>query len=676
LSDRLSYFLVVLVLLGAAVWRIDNLTGLPPGLHPDEVTEIRLIETARRGRIEVFYDISGIGYEGLYPAINAAVTSALGGGVIGYRIVGVLAGFLSISLLYAVGKRLFGALAGLMAAALMSLSLFPALLARSISPESFVPLFITALLLAITRSFPVYGLRTRHEPKTVAFAALGALLGLGFYLHPAAYPAALMALSFVVVIVLARGLPGRRPLSRRTLSFTWFALVILIVIATPYLIAVLGSPTLGGGRWVFDGGWTLDSILRGLSGLVFVGDSNVAYNLPARPMFDLISGVFILIGLAAAARFWRQPRFLLALLAFAALLPVALVTPDSPDFARFAAVLPVLALLFGLGVTTLINSLPARVRLPVGLFGLVGLLGFNLIWTGRDLFTVYPADPLVREVHNARIGEIARYLDRTVEHIPTVMCVRRLAAPGGLEPLTEAQRIALMIHRSPNFLRYADCGITLVLPEGGERGQLILLEAGGLERVTPFARAWVEGGDFVPLSDDVTDAVIRLDTAEALAARIGALTTTAPVGFAPEAPGESPIAAPPLRLGENVTFLGYDRSWGETHRAGDVVPVVTYWRIDGVIPPDLTFFTHVLADPAAAPAAQSDTIGVLAATLRPRDVVVHTAYIQLPWTIGGGRYLVSTGAYRAEDRRRLEVFEGDPPIPRGTRLFIGDFLIE
>ncbi|OYT68413.1 MAG: hypothetical protein CFK52_15075, partial [Chloracidobacterium sp. CP2_5A] len=113
------------------------------------------------------------GYEGLYPAISAALTSVIGGGVIGYRMVGVLAGFLSISLLYAVGKRLFGALAGLMAAALMSLSLFPALLARSISPDSFVPLFITALLLALARSFPVYGLRTRHEPKTIAFAALG-----------------------------------------------------------------------------------------------------------------------------------------------------------------------------------------------------------------------------------------------------------------------------------------------------------------------------------------------------------------------------------------------------------------------------------------------------------------------------------------------------------------------
>jgi hypothetical protein len=95
----------VLVLLGAAVWRMNSLTEVPPGLHPDEVTEIRLIETARRGRIEVFYDIGGAGYEGLYPAISAAVTSALGGGVIGYRMVGVLAGFLSIALLYAVGKR-------------------------------------------------------------------------------------------------------------------------------------------------------------------------------------------------------------------------------------------------------------------------------------------------------------------------------------------------------------------------------------------------------------------------------------------------------------------------------------------------------------------------------------------------------------------------------------------
>jgi hypothetical protein len=677
LSDRLSYLLVVIVFLGAAVLRLSSLTTLPPGLAPGELNEIRLIETARQGRVEVYYTLDNAGHEGLYAAVVAAVTSVLGVGQTGYRITSVFAGLLALALLYAVGKRLFGALAGLSAAALMALGLFPSLLARSIQPEAFVPLFVTALLLALARSLPVYGLRTHHEPKTIPFAALGLLLGVGFYLHPVAYPASVMALGFIVLVLLARGLPGRRPLSRRTLSYTWFALVVLLVAATPYLIATLGEPHLSGSRRVFEEGWTPQSILDGLGGVIFVGDARPTLNLPGRPLFDLASGLVMGVGLLAALRFWRQPRCLLLLIGLAALLPVALLTPRAPDFSRFAALLPIMALLFGLGVSTLINSLPKALRLGVGVAGLVGLLAFNVGWTGRDLLVDYPAAPVVRETYQARLSEIARYLDRTIDQMPTVICSPTVRPPGGGSPLTETQIIALMMHRSTATVRYADCGTSLVLPEGGERGQVVLTQPGGLDRVSATVRFWLERGSFWWDGAIPPDAVVMLNAADALADRIGAFTTTAPAAFAPEAPGGQAVSAPPLRFGENVTFLGYERSWGEQYRPGDTVPIVTYWRIDGDIPPDLILFAHFQSDPGAAPVAQLDGIGVLPASLRPRDVLVQTSFVQLPWTTAPGTYLISLGAFRSSDERRLDVFDGEgaSAVPRGTRVFIGDFRV-
>ncbi|MDZ4766836.1 MAG: glycosyltransferase family 39 protein [Chloroflexota bacterium] len=681
MSDRLSYLLVVILFLFAAVWRMASVTSLPPGLHPDEITEIRLIETARAGRIEVYYSVDGVGHEGLPATLIAAVSSLLGVGVTGYRIAAIFAGMLSVALLYAVGKRMFGALAALAAAGLMALGMFPALLARSISAEAFVPLFITATLLALARSLPVYGLRTRHEPKTIPFAALGLLLGLGFYLHPVAYPTALMALIFIAFVIVARRLPGRRPLSRRTLSYTWFALVVLIVVGMPYLIATLGQPTLSGARRIFNGGWTVESVINALGGLIFVGDSSPHFNLPARPMFDLISGIVILVGILTALRFGRQPRCLLLLIALALLLPIGLIAPDSPDFARFAGVLPILALLFGLGVTTLINSVPYKARLRAGVVGLVGLLAFNVGWTGRDLLIVYPANAVVREVNNARLGQIARHLDRTVETTPTVICESNLRPPSSAARLSDAQLIALMMHRptatARYTIRYADCGAALILPDGGERGQIIVPQAGGAQRVTPILRGWIDQDAALSDGDLPPDVVFGLDgTAATLADRIGAFTTTAPIAFAPEAPGVEPLSAPPIRFGENVTFLGYERAWNAVQRPGDIVPVVTYWRVDGVVPSDLILFTHILGDPGAAPVAQSDAISVIPAALQPRDVFIQIGFIQLPFTLPAGTYLISIGGFHGDDQRRLDVFDPATSAPRGARLFIGDFRVE
>lgn len=681
MSDRLSYLFVVIVFLFAAVWRMANVTALPPGLHPDEITAIRLIETARAGQIEVYYNVGGTGYEGLPAALVAAITSLLGVGTTGYRITSIFAGMLSVALVYAVSKRMFGALAALAAAGLLGIGMFPALLARAISPESFVPLFVTAILLALARSLPVYGLRTRHEPKTIPFAALGLLLGLGFYLHPAAYPTAILALIFIVFVILARGLPGRRPLSRRTLSYTWFALVVLIVVVMPYLIATLGQPELSGARRIFEGGWTLQSVIDALGGLIFVGDGDPHYNLPARPLFDLISGIVILVGVLAAVRYVRQPRCLLLLIGLALLFPLGLIAPNSPQFERFAAVLPILALLFGLGVTTLINTIPARLRLRAGVVGLVSLFAFNVVWTGRDLFVIYPNDATVRAADNAQLNQLARHLDRTVETTPTVICEPNLRAPATAPRLSDSQIIALMMHRptatTRYTIRYADCGSALILPDGGERGQIIVPQAGGAQSVTPILRDWlIEGAS--PINGDLPlQGAYQVDRAAArLADRIGAFTTTAPVAFAPESPGGQTLSAPPLRFGENVTFLGYERAWATAHRPGDIVPVVTYWRIDGLVPPDLTLFTHILSDPGAAPVAQSDGIGVIPAALQPRDVFIHISFIQLPFTLPPSTYLISIGAVADAGGRRLEVFDPLTNVPRGARVFIGDFRVQ
>ncbi|MCS7070691.1 MAG: hypothetical protein NZM00_04245, partial [Anaerolinea sp.] len=106
MSDRISYLFVVIFLLAAAGLRLWSLNSLPAGLSADEITQARIIETARLGRVELLYDIDRTGYEGLYGVLVSASTALTGPGQIGYRLPSVFAGLLLLAQIYALGKRL------------------------------------------------------------------------------------------------------------------------------------------------------------------------------------------------------------------------------------------------------------------------------------------------------------------------------------------------------------------------------------------------------------------------------------------------------------------------------------------------------------------------------------------------------------------------------------------
>jgi 4-amino-4-deoxy-L-arabinose transferase-like glycosyltransferase len=672
LSNRSSFALAVLILLLAMFLRFFGLATLPPGFHGDEVDNIRIAETVRTGRVEVFYNLHGEGREGLYQMMVTGVTSVTGGGLIGYRILSVWAGLLTVSLLYALGKRMFGPLAGLAASALLAVGMLPIILSRTVGPDVILVLYVTAVLLALAQGLPISRDKPHHEPGTAPFAALGLLLGLGFYVHPASFTVTLMSMLYIAYSVITR-----QPMSRRTVSYTWFAVVVMIVVATPYLISSLQSPELGGAARLFETESSADqtplqAILRGLSGIFFLGDANPVRNLPERPLFDLVSGLLLAIGLIVAIRYWRKPRFMLILIAVAMLAPVALLSDNSPNFLSFAPLLPVLALLFGLGVSTISSSLGSQLR-PLAIIGLLGLLGFNLYWTAKDLFESWPQDTAMQQAYHARLAGIAHYVDGTGA-TPTVICTPTLRPTPGARALTNPQLLALMMHNQRMPIRYADCGIGLVLTQGGEREQVVLLEPDALANIHPYLRRWLDQGELIDAPDVPQHAIVVIDDVSIeLADTIGRFTTTAPVAYAPEAPGGSETAAPPIRLGGNISFLGYERTLDHPYAPGDVVPVITYWRVDGIVPTDLTLFTHALSDPTVI-AVQRDIISVLPEQLANRDVFIQVTFLQLPFSMPEGTYRVSIGAYEDNTDVRLNVFDGEEP--RGTRLFIGQFVVE
>jgi len=665
LSNRLSYAITVVILLFAAILRLWDLTTLPPGLNEGEILDLRITETVREGRLELLYDVGGEGRESGYGIALAATTSATGAGLLGYRIFSAWIGMITLALVYALGTRLFGTLAGVAATALLAVNMAHTILTRSISPDMLLPLFVTAVLLALARSLPVYGSRPYREPKATPFASLGLLLGIGFYIHPLNFIIVLMSMAFIAYMVL-----NGRSMTRRTISFTWFAVVVMIVFATPYLIASLQAPELSGANRVLQiSPRVLTAFLSGLNGLFIQGDLSAVHNLPGRPLLDLVSGLFLVIGLIAALRSWRQSRFVLVLLAILFLTPTALAANVGPDFPALAGLLPVLALLFGLGVSTLYHSLPTRAGRWIGALGLVTLVLFNMQWTVRDLFSNWRDLPGMRAAYDSRIGELAHYIDTTPADLPTVICTEDVFPDSSALELSAPLKLALMLQRPSTSLRYANCREALILSSAGERERIIFLDPNGYEAFNPYLREWLDQGEIVERAHLPERSVILLDVANQLADRVGAFTTTAPVAFAPESPGANRVTAPPIRLGGNVAFLGYDHIWADQYRPGDLVPILTYWRVDGTPPPDLRLFTHILADPGARPVAQTDPRSIRPDRMVARDIWLQVSYIQLPFALRTGTYSISIGAYEDNTDTRLTVFEGEQA--RGTRVFIG-----
>lgn len=594
----------------------------------------------------------------------SASTLVTGTGLLGYRILSVFMGMITLAVMYAFAKRLFGSAAGIATTAFLGVNMFPVILSRSIIPETLLPITVTGLMLAIVQSFPIYREKVNQHVQAASFAAMGVLIGLSFYLHPSGYIIALYGMIFIGYMIVAR-----RPFSRRELSFTWFALVILIILVTPYLMSTLQEPNFSGANRLFNlrGESLGEAIVDGFSGLFLIGDQNPTINLPNRPLIDLGSGLLVALGFVTTLVRWREPRFTLILLGLLLCIPTVLFESDSPNFIAWSLILPFLAVLFAVGIVVIFNGL-AKNRRWIGWIALILLVGFNLQWTMRDLFSNWGQTEAMQTAYDSRLGNIATYIDHTSADTELVICTPSLRPALNAVTITDAQKLALMIHRQTDTLRYVDCGSGFIFTYGGGPQQVIMLQPDGLSHVFPYVRNWIARGTLLNVPSLPPNTVIQLDVQDQLADQVGRFQTTAPIVLAEDVGGEVTVAAPPISFGNVLTYLGDERDWSSNRNPGDVIPVITYWRIDDTVPDDLRIFTHLLSDPRVI-AIQTDTISVIPAFLQPRDIFIQVAFLQLPYTMPQGEYTLSIGTYRDTSSERLDVnYEGNL---RGNRIFLG-----
>ena len=258
--SRLSYAVAVLLLLLSALLRMTDLAVVPQGISDHEIINMRLVDNVGQGDIRVFYPGENGGREGLYHVVVAFVTAFTGEGTIGYRILSVWLSLLSIAMVYTLARHLFNPVAALMAMGMLAVNLSNNLLARTISSDAVVIFLISATMLALSRAMPVYRSTRAVTANIIAFAALGALMGISFYMHPSSLFIALASMVYIAYLLFAYN-----AMLRQRRSYIGFALLIMLIIAIPYLISSINLPQYAAAqRLVQDTDGLLRSVIAGL----------------------------------------------------------------------------------------------------------------------------------------------------------------------------------------------------------------------------------------------------------------------------------------------------------------------------------------------------------------------------------------------------------------------------
>lgn len=667
MNNRVGFQLTIALLLLATIFRASRLPTYPPGISLAEAVDTQIVEFARFGQIEVIYDLGTEGREGMYHLAVSALTAFVGDHPFGYRLLSLYASLLTLACLYAFTRRLFGVPLALFSTTWLAFLLWHMVVARLISRDTLLPLISIATLLSLSRTVPIYK-HAKIFSNSIPFGVLGLLLGISFYIHPAQIFILLGIVSFMLYMLLTR-----QPMSRRTLGYFSFTVIIATVLAIPYITSSVRRDDINMvsriNRKLAEAqseGW-LSTVGDNLLGFIWRGDADLAHNLPNQPLMDPISAVLLLIGITYAVRKHRQPRYVVLLVMGAWQLPILLGIPNSPNFLGNLALLPLLAIFVGLGIKQIYKATPplqlSRMWWAVSLF-MAGMV----LW-GSGSMARWIKDERLAPYYHARELRLAQHLDATDQTLNTVICVDELAEnPYWLDNLNKPiTRITLMMDSPSPRIRYADCRQAMIFTDGGNRQQVAFSQT-GVAAVHPIFQDWLAQGEAI--SEDV----IIMDIPTRIEDEIGRLTTTAPSGYAPESPGGVEAVQLPSSFGNNITFLGYIKEPQETYKPGETVTLTTFWRVDSdILSKDLTLFAHMLFD-AETVVSNQDILSVSAIPLENRDIVMQLFFLQIPKGLPDGRYQTSIGAYIQGSGERIPVLRDG--VEWGTRLFLHEVVVE
>ncbi|MCC6904865.1 MAG: hypothetical protein IT326_03415 [Anaerolineae bacterium] len=652
------------LLLIGAIFRIVSLGSVPAGMLPEELYNAQVGSSLLQGNFSLIYT-DGIGsLQAAYPALLALNRAIFGSGLILWRMPSVWVGMLVLSLTFRVAHRLSGPRLALAALALMAVAPWPVWLSRSMLHAMLAPLAGPIVLYLTLTALQA----RRASAANMWFTLLGMALAAAQYLHGTSWALIVMVAGMVAYHVLI----SRGSLRRIALNLAYVC-ALVTVLCLPLIIYLLYASLNPAGLLPVRTGPPAEipgRVLVIVTGFILSTPTPTVEALPGMLIMGPLGALIFVIGLGFAGARWRKAEngFLLIWL-LGGVAPV-LLYPATPDFHVTGLVLPAVVIVCAIGLDVAVRLAASRVSttraglrwiVSAGIATLVILISGG--WTFREMFAADRAE-MVTQAYQGRLAALARYLDTSRDPSPIALC--SIPVDTRLNPyaLAERETLAYFMHRQALPIRTFDCTSSVVLTS--QRGEQRLIFPKGYYASLPGPLlGWVQNARDEAVPGLGYGVILRLDPAELLAEHTVGALMEAPVSTPPEAGGGVALTLP-VAFSENMTFLGYEIPRARV-RPGEILGVLTYWRVDGPLPPGVIQFTHLLSNPVLV-LAQADLFSAQTETLAGGDVVVQYTRVVVPAGATDGRYTLSVGLYTTTDNRRLSV----EPLtsPAVTRLFL------
>lgn len=479
---------LLLLLFVAAAFRLWRLEAIPPGLFGDEAVDGLDALDVLAGRLQVFFP-ANYGREGLHMFLVAFSFLVFGVNEFSLRLPSVIAGLVTVPLTYRLGKELLrhtpleNTPVPLLSAAFLATSFWHVHFSRFGVRGVFTPLMNALAFWAFWRGV------NRRDARWLVGA--GVALGINLYFYTAARLVPIFLALYLALEWWMNRRARRSPILRSQFLGITALYATAAVIFVPLLVYFVQHPgtftaraseVFVGNPRVSEGNPVIKSLLALFASVLqfFVaglGDRDWFYNLPGRPVFDVVSGALAIIGVLVLLQQWRDRRYLFLLLWWPVMLiPSVLAVDRIPALPRALGVLPGLYFFPAIGAWQLVERARARLSRrdqrqaialalagPLILHATVNWWGYFISW-GRSAgaFDAFDGD-VVAAAHWLRNHQPDRvaYISADLYRHPSFMLLYEQV------PLTRFFEV-----RNPN-LRWFDARHSLLMPPPG--GAIYLL---------------------------------------------------------------------------------------------------------------------------------------------------------------------------------------------------------
>ena len=647
---------IIIILLFAFGLRAYRLTEIPPGLTHDEANHGREAIEILDGQLRYYFPLN-YGSEPLYSYVVAGSMALFGENLLALRLVNVIFGLAAIAVIAIWTKQAFNRSTALVTAALIAVSFWPLASSRESLRAGLLPFF---MILAVWFFWQiVFDPQSREGDKgeksltpqsrrgvawMVGGFALSIVLTLHIYL--AARVSWLLFPAFLIYLAIFH-----RPTFRRSWQPVTIGLLTAGLLAIPMFVYLANNPEsqtrlamLGGTmQQVTTGNWEplLKNMAEALLAFVWpgTGDQFLAYNIPGRPVLDLISAVFFIIGILLSIWRWKRPAYAFILLWFATGIIPSLVTGPTANTTRNLAALPAVYLLTALGIVVSLHYLAQRFNLSYRKFLFAGVSIFLLVVgliTARDYFLRWGEAPEVRSAYQHTLVEELAYLDHTLDGDSEI--VLSTVYPG---PVHDPSIALVLAGAQARNLRWVDARKALIIPQSAGAQAIIPASTpphpAFEEYLRPLKSISLRSNDFDP------EFTFYAIDAAPLAA----------------------IQAEEIQANFGGAVVLEQAQWLSTEvQPGDTAELLTRWR---VIDPSLAgpihqpagtteaiFFTHIL-DENTGIIAQNDTLDAPSWNWKSGDTILQLHSIPIPANTPPGVYSTVLGIYDRPSGQRLSL---------------------